>query len=136
MIITICGSIKFIDEMRAIEKRLINIGHKVYMPVKAPGVDYWEKDNSKRVIAKRGLGLIEKHLDKIEISDAILVVNVDKLRKKNYVGANTFTEICFAHYRKKKIYFLNPIPHQSYILDELQSIDPIILNKDISKIVP
>jgi len=136
MTITICGSIKFIEEMRSIEKRLINIGHKVYMPVKAPGVDYWEKDNSKRVIAKRGLGLIEKHLDKIEISDAILVVNVDKLRKKNYVGANTFTEICFAHYRKKKIFFLNPIPRQSYILDELQSIDPIILNEDLSKISP
>ena len=134
MTITICGSIKFIEEMRSIEKRLINIGHKVYMPVKAPGVDYWEKDNSKRVIAKRGLGLIEKHLDKIEISDAILVVNVDKLRKKNYVGANTFTEICFARYRKKKIYFLNPIPRQSYILDELQSIDPVILNGDLSKI--
>ena len=134
MTITICGSIKFIEEMRSIEKRLINIGHKVYMPVKAPRVDYWEKDNSKRVIAKRGLGLIEKHLDKIEISDAILVVNVDKLRKKNYVGANTFTEICFARYRKKKIYFLNPIPRQSYILDELQSIDPVILNGDLSKI--
>lgn len=131
MIITICGSIKFIEEMRIIEKQLIKMGHKIYMPVKAPGVDYWEKDNSKRVIAKRGLGLIEKHLDKIEISDAILVVNVDKLHKNNYVGANTFTEICFAHYRKKKIYFLNPIPRQSYILDELQSIDPIILNGDL-----
>jgi len=134
MIITICGSIKFIEEMRLVGKQLIGMDHKVYMPVKAPGVDYWEKDNSKRVIAKKGLGLIEKHLDKIEISDAILVVNIDKLRKKNYVGANTFTEICFAHYRKKKIYFLNPIPRQSYILDELQSIDPIILNGNLSKI--
>jgi len=54
MIITICGSIKFIEKIRTIEKKLKSMGHKIYMPVKAPGVDYWEKDNSKRVIAKNG----------------------------------------------------------------------------------
>ena len=36
MIITICGSIKFYDEM-----------------IKVKGVDYWEKDNAKRVEAKK-----------------------------------------------------------------------------------
>ena len=43
MTITICGSIKFIDQMISAQKVLEKAGHKVYMPVKAPGVDYWEK---------------------------------------------------------------------------------------------
>ena len=36
MTITICGSIKFIDQMISAQKVLEKAGHKVYMPVKAP----------------------------------------------------------------------------------------------------
>lgn len=134
MIITICGSIKFMDDMLSAQKVLEKSGHKIYMPVKAKGVDYWSKDNSSRVIAKKNLNLIGRHLDHIERSDAILVVNITKGKKKNYIGANTFLEIGFAHYRKKKIYFLNPIPRQSYILDEIQTAEPTVIHGDLSKI--
>jgi hypothetical protein len=61
-------------------------------------------------------------------------VNITKKDIENYVGANTFLEIGFAHYIEKKIYFLNPIPNQLYIIDELQTIEPIILNGDLGKL--
>jgi len=104
------------------------------MPVKADGVDYWAADNTARVKAKKELELISEHFKKIEKSDAILVVNITKREIENYVGANTFLEIGFAHYIDKKIYFLNPIPDQPYILDELQTIEPIVLHGDLEKL--
>jgi nucleoside 2-deoxyribosyltransferase len=132
MTITICGSIKFMDEMKEAQKELEKLGHQVLMPVKAQEVDYWSEDNSSRVKAKKKYKFLEKHLDNIAKSDAILVVNITKGDIKNYIGANTFLEIGFAHYQKKKIFLLNPIPNQPYIIDELETIEPQIINGDYS----
>jgi hypothetical protein len=134
MTITICGSLKFYDKEVEIQKELEQMGHKVYMPVKAPGVDYWATDNTLRVKAKKGMELISEHFQKIEKSDAILIVNVTKGDIENYIGANTFLEIGFAHYIGKKIFMLNPAPEQPYIIDEIVTIDPVVLDGDLSKI--
>jgi len=134
MTITVCGSIKFYDQEVEIQKKLEAMGHTVFMPIKVPGVNYWAEDNSGRVQAKQSLGLIGEHMRKIENSDAILVTNFTKGEIENYIGANSFLEIGFAHYKGKKIYFLNPMPDQPYIKDELQAVEPIILNGDLSKI--
>ncbi len=134
MIITICGSLKFYDEMLKARKELEKRGHKVLMPTKTQGVDYWEEDNTKRVEAKKKLELIRVHIDKIEKSDAILVLNIKKHDVENYIGANTFLEMGFAYYRKKKIFTLNPLPNQPYIIDELLTFDPIVINGDFDKI--
>ncbi len=134
MIITICGSLKFFEQMVEVQKKLEGMGHSVHMPIKVAGVDYFADDNSGRVNAKRNLGLIGRHMDKINKSDAILVVNVTKKDIENYIGANTFAEMSFAHYRGKKIFVLNPLPGQPYIKDEIQAMDIIALNGDVGKI--
>jgi len=128
MKIVICGSIKFYDDMVKAQKELEKMGHVVLMPTKAEGVDYWAKDNRARVEAKKKFEFIGEHFDKIEKSDAVLIVNVTKKEIENYIGANTFLEMGFAYYRKKKIYTLNPLPSQFYIIDELLTFDPIVLN--------
>jgi hypothetical protein len=134
MTITICGSIKFFDQMLEARARLEKMGHSVLMPVRTDGVDYWSKDNKSRVEAKKKFEFISEHMDKIEKSDAILVVNETKGDTENYIGANTFLEIGFAHYRDKKIYFLNSVPNQRYIEDEILTVEPIVLNGDLTKI--
>lgn len=134
MTITICGSIKFYDQMLEAKDKLEGMGHAVLMPVKAKDVDYWSEDNTSRVEAKKKFEFISEHMDKIEKSDAILVVNITKGEIENYIGANTFLEIGFAHYRDKKIYLLNPIPNQKYIEDEILTVEPIVLNGDLTKI--
>lgn len=134
MTITICSSLKFWDEIQEVKKGLEELGHTVYMPIKAEGVDYWEEDGSKRIAAKKTQGLISEHMDKIEESDAILVANYTKKEIENYIGANTFLEIGFAHHTGKKIYFLNPIPDQPYIREELEAVEPIVLGGDLSKV--
>jgi len=135
MIITICGSIKFFERMAEVKNSLEENGHEVLMPVKAVGVDYWAEDNTSRVEAKKNLNLIAEHMNKIEKSDAILVINETKGEIVNYIGANTFLEIGFAHYRSKKIYFLNDIPDQKYIMDEIVTVEPMVLNGDLDKII-
>lgn len=122
------------NEMREAEEKLREFCHEVLMPIQAKGVDYWSEDNTNRVEAKKTHGLIGKHMDKIERSDAILVINITKKDVENYIGANTFLEVGFAHYRKKKIFFLNPTPVQAYIIDEIETIEPIVINGDYSKI--
>lgn len=134
MKIVICGSIKFYREMLDAKVRLEKLGHEVLMPIKAQKVDYWEEDNTKRVEAKKKFRFIGEHLDKIESGDAVLIVNVTKKDIKNYIGANTFLEMGFAYYRKKKIYTLNPLPNQPYIIDELLTFNPIVLDGKLDKI--
>jgi hypothetical protein len=134
MKITLCGSLKFYEKIVEVQGKLEELGHTVFMPIKAKGVDYWAKDNTLRVQAKKGLELINEHFHKIEKSDAIVVVNMTKGDVENYIGANTFLELGFAHYLGKKIYLLNPIPDQAYILDEVLTIDPIILKGDIANL--
>jgi len=134
MTITLCGSIKFFDQMVELQKQLEAQGHTVLMPVKAPGVDYWAEDNTSRVKAKKTLELINEHFKKIEQSDAILVVNITKGDVENYIGANTFLEIGFAHYISKKIYLLNSAPDQPYIRDEIVTIEPVVLNGDLARL--
>lgn len=117
-----------------IKQRLEAMGHTILSPYKVEGVDYWSEDGSTRIKAKKELGLIKRHMDKIKNSDAILVVNPPKKDIQNYIGSNTFLEIGFAHYHGKKIFVLNKLPDQPYIREELMSMDPILLEGDISKI--
>lgn len=134
MKIAICGSLKFFEEMKATEKSLKDLGHKVYLPVDMSGLDYWGPDRNERVEAKRKFGLVGKHFKKIDKSDAILVMNITKNDIKNYIGANTFLEIGHAHYLKKKMFALNALPKQDYISDEIRSFDLVVINGDFTKI--
>lgn len=134
MIISICGSLKFYEEMLKVKLELEKMGFQVFVPIKASGVDYWSEDNRSRVEAKKNFEFISEYLDKIELSEAILVTNFNKNEIANYIGANTLIEMGFAHYRKKRIYLLNPLPDQKYIIDELLTINPIILYGNLSKI--
>lgn len=134
MTITLCGSIKFFEKMVEVQAELEKLGHTVFMPVKADGVDYWAADNTSRVEAKKGQDLMGKHFRKIEGSDAILVVNMTKGDIENYIGANTFLEIGYAHYLGKKVFMLNPAPDQPYIIDEIQTVDPVVVDGDLTLI--
>ncbi|PWT76757.1 MAG: hypothetical protein C5B60_03750 [Chloroflexi bacterium] len=134
MKITICGSLKFFDKMLGIQERLEEMGHEVLMPIEVAGLDYWSEDGSLRVTAKRAQDLISEHFRKIEKSDAVLVVNMTKGDIKNYIGANTFLELGFAHYLGKRIYLLHPIPDQPYILDEVLAIGASVLDGDVGNL--
>ena len=138
MKITICGSLKFVKEMKEVQNLLEEQGHVVLMPesaVEEKNDVYWNElkesnvDEFARVKGER----IKLHFNKINSSDAILILNYDKHGKENYIGPNTFLEMGFAFGMNKKIFVLNDLP-QDQKHEELLSMKPICLNQDFNKI--
>ena len=84
-IITICGSYKFKDQMVATYKQLTDMGFIVLFP--AMGCEQHDKD-----------WYLKLHFEKIKMSDAIFVVDVD-----GYVGESTRAEINKAYEYGKEV---------------------------------
>ena len=99
-IITICGSMKFIKEMMEISEKVELQGNVVLMPIYNPS-----RPNKDAFTNEEILMLDKMHRERIKLSDAILVVNVE-----GYVGNSTKSEIEFAKSLNKEIiYYTNLI---------------------------
>lgn len=92
-IITLCGSLKFKKEMMEIAEKMALDGNCVLTPV------YPVLENYKRTDRQLEL-LKEAHFKKIELSDSILVVNIN-----NYIGNSTNLEIEYARKLGKEIIY-------------------------------
>ena len=92
-IITLCGSLKFQKEMMIIAEKMALDGNCILTPV-FPILEEVEKTEEQ--ITK----LKEAHFKRIEISDAILVVNIN-----NYIGKSTNLEIEYAKTLGKEILY-------------------------------
>ena len=139
MKITICGSVAFVKEMMEVKGKLEKMGHKVLVPTSAElnqYKEYWNNLKAKdwdNFVDIKGERMLE-HFDKIKSSDAVLVLNYEKMGKKNYIGGNTFLEMAVAFEHGKKILVLNPLPKDSHYIEEIESMKPIVLNGDIENI--
>ena len=97
-VITLCGSLKFQKEMMIIAEKKALEGHCILTPV------YPIIENIGRT-EEQLIKLKDAHFKKIELSDAILVVNVN-----NYIGNSTNLEIEYAKKLGKEIiYYTNLI---------------------------
>lgn len=83
-IITVCGSLKYQKEIMDVAEKLALKGNCVLTPV-------YPVSNSERTENQLKL-LKEEHFKKIELSDEIMVVNVN-----NYIGDSTKLEIDYAN---------------------------------------
>lgn len=92
-IITLCGSLRFQKEMMEIAEKMALDGNCVLTPV------YPALENFKRT-DEQMQKLKEAHFKRIELSDAILVVNVD-----NHIGNSTNLEIEYAKKLGKEILY-------------------------------
>ena len=95
MIITICGSTKFKEEIFQVAHDLTLAGHIVLIPCV-----FHHADNEELSVEDK-IRLDNLHREKINMSEAIFVVNKD-----GYVGESTFAEIDWANRMKKQVYFL------------------------------
>ena len=92
-IITLCGSLRFQKEMMEIAEKMALDGYCILTPV------YPTSKNIERTEEQR-IKLKEAHFKKIELSDSILVVNVNK-----YIGESTNLEIEYAKKLGKEIIY-------------------------------
>lgn len=136
MIITICGSMAFAEQMMEAKKILEAKQHKIYVSGFTEayiGKSVKEKE-SLTVHHKNEKDAIKEHWEKIKKSDAILVLNYYRKGIKNYIGGNTLMEIGFAHVLDKKIFLLNNIPEISYYKSEIEACKPIMLDGNLGKV--
>ena len=93
-IITVCGSLRFMKEMMEITEKMELQGNCMLSPI------YPTKQDKDAYTENEAIMLDKMHKEKIKISDAILVVDVD-----NYIGNSTKSEIEFAKSLGKEIIY-------------------------------
>ena len=146
MKITLCGSIAFYNWMVEARNALEKNGHIVKLPPNEvknengemmPVMKYYEArkktTDDESWIWERKEEAMRKHFDKVEWSDAVIVLNYDKNNIKGYVGANTLLEMGLAFHLKKKIFLLNKIPEIGY-KEEILGMRPLVIDGDFGKI--
>ena len=92
-VITLCGSLKFQKDMMIVAEKMALEGNCILTPV------YPILENCKRTDEQLEK-LKQAHFKKIELSDAILVINVN-----NYIGNSTNLEIEYAKKLEKDIIY-------------------------------
>jgi hypothetical protein len=100
-IVCICGSTRFVDEMRVANRDLTLAG----VIVVAPGVFLRADDHEADDVITDGeeTALDALHLRKIDLADRVLVVNPG-----GYVGESTSREIAYANAIGKPVSFTDP----------------------------
>ena len=137
MKIMICGSMSFAKEMVELQKQLQDLGYSVSVPsdtelhLEKPGfVDDLDKD-MEHIVANN---VMRECFNLLAASDAVIFLNLPKNGIDGYMGASALMEIGLAYYLKKKIYLMypHPDPHQHRWAHEVASLQPTILNGDVS----
>lgn len=93
-VITVCGSYKFKNEIKQITEIMALKGNCMITPIDLT------KQNKEAYTEEQILMLGKMHKEKIKLSDAILVVNVN-----GYIGDSTKSEIEFAKSLNKEILY-------------------------------
>ncbi|WP_407835898.1 hypothetical protein ACE1OC_04600 [Streptomyces sp. DSM 116496] len=93
-IVRICGSTRFVNEMRAANRDLTFAG----VIVVAPG------EAGELITSEQKTALDALHLRKIDLADRVLVVNPG-----GYIGESTKREIAYAQATGKSISFTDPV---------------------------
>ena len=134
MKIMLINSAKFEDREQEFVDKLSIEGHAVLY---TSGYDEPKPDDETWL--DYGSRMMKKSIKTIQDVDAVLCLNFDKGRQKNYIGGATFIEMGYAFEHGKKIFILNNIPEDGKsgpkIKFEIEMFKPIILNGDLSKIL-
>jgi len=142
MKICIISSLNFTEEIFNVSAELIMLGHQVTIPPTAKLIEEGKVTTNAISNEKVSGKIIERIIKqdsfkqnyyRINDADCVLALNYKKNGIENYIGGSTFLELGFAYILNKKIFIFNDIPEMSYT-HEIMAMQPIILNKDLSKI--
>jgi nucleoside 2-deoxyribosyltransferase len=144
MRIAICSSAEFAKESQKIKEKLEKKGLEVLLypqtvTINQNTIDVCEyykmrkKELTPEVLdAKRQL--MNEHIDKIKISDAVLILNFDKPQMKGYVGGNTFLEMGIAYCLGKKVFIWKTPSESLPYFEEIAAMKPVNIEENLEKI--
>lgn len=137
MKIMIVGSTVFAKEMLEVKEQLQALGHKVETPsnLEEHVADPTLRDNlalDKELVS--GKNVMHVGFERVEWSDAVLVLNYDHKGIEGYIGASALMEIGVAGYLRKKIFVLNPIASDQRYTHEIDVLGGQLIDGDLSKI--
>lgn len=139
MKIFLSGSMKFAREMTETRDKLRVLGHDAVIPF---GTEHHLKDAEFVDNLEDNMAWCIKHdvmrkcFEEVAGSDAILVLNYKRRGIDGNIGISALMEMGIAHYLRKKIFLLFPIPHfrEHRWAHEVMIMQPVILNGDLKKI--
>lgn len=131
MIVTICGSTKFYAQMLEAATYLESLGHEVLLPHLEFGDFHVVRDTNRSEWKKLKPAFMKDHFEKMVRSDVVLVLNYDKGDYANYIGGNTLIDIAIAYEHNKPIFLLNPVPLGLSYSDEIEVMEPVVLDGDV-----
>ena len=141
MKIYVVGSNRFMKEMVGCKDQLCSLGFDGWIHPDYEALVMGEKKeilerahNGEHAAIKRENDYLRVHYKNICVSDAILVVNLEKDGVENYIGGNVLIEMGQAYVNGKKIFLLNGIPQGVAYVDEILAMDPVCLFGDLSSI--
>lgn len=123
----ICGSMRFVNEMKEWRERLQERGCEVYVPTLTDFHVVRDNEGDLEKFEEIKRRETKKHFEKVSLADFLLVLNYDKDGKRNYIGGNTFAEISYAvalnycHGKNIGIYTVNSLPEDSVFYEELSA---------------
>ncbi len=140
---TICigSSVSFYKEVASIRKALSSLGFMVLVPDVAEEMEKLndfdeqkQRDKYQEYSAEMKKRVVTYLFEKIEKSDAFLVVNKEKHGIKGYIGPNVLMEIAIAVYLGKPIFLLSDMGEELSAFGEISALQPIVINTDLTKI--
>lgn len=135
MNIFIVCSKAFYGKVSEIQTLLESMNHQITLPNSFDDPMMEEKLKTKGAYhhASWKAEMLREQSRKVAANDAVLVLNLEKNRIKNYIGGATFLEIYKAFELGKRIYFYNPVP-EGILRDELLGMNPIMLDGNLALI--
>lgn len=137
MHIVVCGSMSAARDMIEAKGTLERMGFTCTIPV---GSEEYAAGLLERVGGSEGAkrkiahNLIIGYFEEIRRGDAVLITNCAKSGIPSYIGGNAFLEMGFAHVLGKPIFLLNPIPDNPLMRQEIEAMQPIVLNGALGRI--
>lgn len=125
MIITLCSSAAFFDNLHGIKQALEKRGHEVLLPSM---VNYHHLEED--ALAKIQYNLIRDHFSKIDRSHAIYVANYPKNGMFGYIGGSVLLEMGKAFDRDIPIFLMHGIPVSISYREELIAMQPIVVREN------
>jgi HEPN domain-containing protein len=138
-VLTICGSMCKLYEMRETQARLAQVPNwtiiipEAYTQEQEASIQSGNYKDTAEL--KQQNNAIKGHHNNIARATWVLIHNNENKGRTGYIGANTFLEVGFAHVLNKPIYTLNRYDQNTFMIDELNAVNPIVLDGSLDNMI-